>query len=31
MQLGKQLEGVKPVFEKLKSLQRLTDWSSSTE
>ena len=29
MQLGAQLEGVKPLFEKLKSLQKLTDWSSS--
>jgi arylsulfatase len=26
MQMVKQLEGVKPIFEKLKSLKKLTEW-----
>jgi arylsulfatase len=31
MQLGKQLENAKPLFDKLKTLQNLTNWSSSAE
>jgi hypothetical protein len=28
MQLASQLEGVKPLFEKLKGLSKLTNWGS---